>query len=411
VAIAVFLAFVLTATAHSAPLAGFWDDAKPALVDISQWLQRLIPAAPDSRTLGVPSFGGQVTIGGLWTTSNDPAPEIDRDAGDKRDLYWRATTYDAFTLTGWTTTTPQTEDRPAGEDLLAGTLDAIPATSVRAPSTFRVIPQSSLFHVVFSPTDPLSVDRDTTLHLSGADGFVQSIEVDGRVHRPGVHPDRGRRPRRVTQNRLRAAHRATRRASPPATRDPEGRMGPAATQLFNDIMATVKAGPTHTAVRHRWRRSSRSSALSPFHYETDVPRVCDQYSASLSASRPRSVGFCEHYATTMAIPSGRPASGPARRGGSCPATRSGNGQGADPDRRRPCLGRGCTSRAAGRCSTRPVPASRTPTLRQKVVPIASATPVHVRPLERRPRGTTQPPEPASARSGPASTSGGSNRPA
>ena len=34
-------------------------------------------------------------------------------------------------------------DRPAGDDLLAGTLDAIPTSSVRAPSTFRVIPQSS----------------------------------------------------------------------------------------------------------------------------------------------------------------------------------------------------------------------------------------------------------------------------
>ena len=127
VMIAVFLAFVLTATAHSAPLAGFWDDAKPALVDISQWLQRLIPAAPDSRTLGVPSFGGQVTIGGLWTTSNDPALEIDRArrrqarpllAGDHVRLLHPDRLDDDRRR--------RPTDRAAGEDLLGGTLDAIP---------------------------------------------------------------------------------------------------------------------------------------------------------------------------------------------------------------------------------------------------------------------------------------------
>jgi transglutaminase-like putative cysteine protease len=302
VGIAVFFAFVLTATAHSAPLAGFWDDAKPALVDISQWLQRLVPAAPDSRTLGVPSFGGQVTIGGLWTTSNDPALEIDRAAGDKRDLYWRATTYDAFTLTGWTTTTPQTEDRPAGEDLLAGTLDAIPASSVRAPSTFRVIPQSSLFHVVFSPTDPLSVDRDATLHLSGADGYVQSIEVGrGAYTLQASIPTVADVPGGVTQNRLRAAG----TSYPPGITArylavPKGALGPAATQLFNDIMATVKAGPTQTpfdiaqAIVNRLR-------VQPFHYETNVLRVCDKYTSIVECFAAEKQGFCEHYATTMAI--------------------------------------------------------------------------------------------------------------
>src|SRR5437762_926420 len=71
IAIAIFGSLSLTATARSAPLAGFWDDARPALVDISQWLQRIIPAAPDSRALGVPSFGQQVTIGGTWSTSNE----------------------------------------------------------------------------------------------------------------------------------------------------------------------------------------------------------------------------------------------------------------------------------------------------------------------------------------------------
>src|SRR4051812_19286826 len=105
--IAVFLALALTASARSAPLAGFWDDAKPTLIEVSQFLQRIIPAAPGSRTFGVPTFGSQVTIGGLWSTADEPALEIDRPAGDSQQLYWRATTYDTFTLQGWTTSAPK----------------------------------------------------------------------------------------------------------------------------------------------------------------------------------------------------------------------------------------------------------------------------------------------------------------
>ena len=56
---------------------------RPAvLVDVSQWLQRIIPAAPDSRSIGFPSFGQQVTIGGVWSPNDDPALVIRRKSGD-----------------------------------------------------------------------------------------------------------------------------------------------------------------------------------------------------------------------------------------------------------------------------------------------------------------------------------------
>jgi len=300
---AVFLALALTASARSAPLAGFWEDAKPALVELSQWLQRIIPAAPDNRTLGVPTFGGQVTIGGLWSTSNDPALEIDRAAGDGRDLYWRASTYDRFTLTGWTTTTPQTADRPAGQDLYAGTLEAIPSTSLRKPATFRVIPQSSLFHVVFSPIDPLSIDRNTTLNLAGDDGFVQSVGIDGKgaytvqASIPVVADVDGG----LTQNRLRAAG----TNYPPGVTSrylaiPDGAMGPEATLLYNDIMARVKAGPSQTP--YDIAQAIVTELKSPkYTYQTNVLGVCDQQISIVECFAANKRGFCEHYASTMAI--------------------------------------------------------------------------------------------------------------
>ncbi len=301
--IAVFLALALTASARSAPLAGFWEDAKPALVDISQWLQRIIPAAPDSKTIGVPAFGSQVVIGGLWSTSDEPALQIRRPAGDDRAIYWRATTYDTFTLRGWTTSIPKTDERAAGSDLLAGTLDAIPPTSARTTEPFQVTPQSSLFRVAFSPIDPVSIDRDVTLSLVGDDGFLQSIQIDGHgsyvvnAALPKIADVAGG----LTDNRLRAA----------GTNYPLGitarylsvpidAMGPAANQLYNDIIARTKAAGRTTPFDIATAIVNELHS-STYRYDTNVLGVCDRDPSIVECFAAHKVGFCEHYASTMAI--------------------------------------------------------------------------------------------------------------
>ncbi len=303
--VAIFGSLTLTATARSAPLAGFWDDARPALVEVSQWLQRIIPAAPDARSVGVPSFGQQVTIGGTWSTSDDPALQIFRTPGDDRPFYWRATTYDKFTLFGWASTDPIDTDRPAGAGILDGTLDAIPAGAARTSEQFRIVPQSNLFKVAFSPIDPLSIDHDTTLTTSGDAGFFQSIAISPRDPytvtasvQDLADVDGG-----VTQNRLRGAGRDY-----PAgivaryTGVPADAMGPAAKQLLGDIKARLKlAGGPDTpydlasAVVDELHNSSR------FQYSTNVPGVCDRDPSIVECFAAHRIGFCEHFASTMAI--------------------------------------------------------------------------------------------------------------
>ena len=302
---AVFGALTLTATAHSAPLAGFWDDARPALVEISQWLQRIIPTNPNSRNLGIPTFGQQVTIGGVWSTSNEPALEITRTKpSDDRPFYWRATAYDSFTLFGWTSTAPTGAARPAGTSLLEGTLDEIPGTSARETESFQVKPlRPGLFKVAFSPIDPLSIDRDVTLTTAGENGFLQSIGIGGRETytvtasvEALVDAAGG-----VTQNRLQAAGtdyapdivRRYTSLSPQA-------MGPQAKQLIADVVASVKAKgpvtPYDLAV----------ALVNEFHssrykYSTNIPGVCDRDQSIVECFARTKTGFCEHYATTMAI--------------------------------------------------------------------------------------------------------------
>jgi transglutaminase-like putative cysteine protease len=302
--VAIFGSLTLTATARSAPLAGFWDDARPALVEVSQWLQRIIPAAPDARSVGVPSFGQQVTIGGTWSTSDDPALQIFRTPGDDRPFYWRATTYDKFTLFGWASTDPTEAGRPAGASILDGTLAAIPAGAARTSEQFRIVPQSNLFKVAFSPIDPLSIDHDTTLTTSGDAGFFQSIAISPRDPytvtasvQDLADVDGG-----VTQNRLRGAGRDY-----PAeivaryTGVPADAMGPAAKQLLGDIKARVKQAGSDTpydlasAVVDELHNSSR------FQYSTNVPGVCDHDPSIVECFAAHRIGFCEHFASTMAI--------------------------------------------------------------------------------------------------------------
>jgi transglutaminase-like putative cysteine protease len=306
IAIAVFLAVTLTASATSAPLAGFWDDARPTLVEISQFLQRIIPPAPGSRPIGFPSFGPQVAVGGLWATASEPALEIDGVLKEDSQLYWRATTYDTFTLQGWTTTAPATTDRKADSPLLANTLDAIPSTSLRESSTFTVKPVSDVWHVAFSPNDPLSINRDVTLNLSGQDGFLQSISASGHepyeitASIPSTQDVKGG----FTQNRLRAAG----TDYPPAVTArylavPPDSMGPAAKGLLKHVLDVVKQRTKNQVTPYDVATEivDELQNKNVFTYQTNVLGVCDNSPSIVECFAQFKQGYCEHYASTMAI--------------------------------------------------------------------------------------------------------------
>ncbi len=303
--LAIFGSLALTATARSAPLAGFWDDARPLLVDVSQWLQRIIPAAPDARSVGVPSFGQQVTIGGTWSTSNDPALDIIRKPGDNRPFYWRATAYDRFTLFGWSSTDPTSEARPAGTSILDGTLDAIPDTAARTEETFRVVPQQATpFKVVFSPVDPLAIDQDTTLVTVGETGYFQSIAIAARVPYTVTTSvqELADIAGGITQNRLRAAGKEyPLEVFGRYTGVPNGAMGPAAKALLGDIKARLKAPNRDTPFDVATAIVAELQNANRFQYSTNIPGVCDRDPSIVECFASHRIGFCEHFASTMAI--------------------------------------------------------------------------------------------------------------
>jgi transglutaminase-like putative cysteine protease len=301
--VAVFFALALTVSAHSAPLARYWDDVKPWLVDVSQFLQRIVPAAPNNRSIGVPAFGAQVTIGGLWSTSDDPALEIDRDPGYGAHLYWRATAYDTFGLQGWQSSVPAQEDRAVGAPILPGTLDSIPTSAARTVKSFTVRPLNNLFHVAFSPIDPLSIDRATTLDTSGSEGYFHAIGIEGNApyRLTASIPTEADIAGGITNNRLRAAG----TAYPPGISSryltvPQGAMGPFANALLAKIQAEAKAAKRTTPFDIA--TAIVNELQSPtYRYSTNVLGVCGPDQSVVECFADHKTGYCEHYASTMTI--------------------------------------------------------------------------------------------------------------
>jgi transglutaminase-like putative cysteine protease len=253
-----------------------------------------------------PALPAVVIVDGLWAAASEPALEIDRSPGDRRPLYWRASSYDTFTLRGWTTSAPSTSGRQANQALLADTLDAIPKTSAREDDTFVVTPASDVFHVAFSPIDPVSIDRSVTLNLAGDNGFLQSISVSGRdpYKITAAIPVDGDVQGGVTQNRLRAVD----TDYPPAVLArylgvPGGAMGPAARAVLAHVLDRVKTKTNNHATPY----DVATEIVNELHdgnvyaYKTNILGLCDDSSSIVECFAQFKQGYCEHYASTMAI--------------------------------------------------------------------------------------------------------------
>ena len=207
----------------------------------------------------------------------------------------------------------------------------------------------------------------------------------------------------MTQNRLRAAgtelpagHHA------PATSPiPKDAMGPAATQLFNDIMATVKAGPTQTPFDIAQAIVAKLQLLAVPLRDERAPASATSTRASSSASPPRSRGSASTTRPRWRSSSARPTSRSRLVEGFLPGDldpatgkeeiRTGGAHawvevyfpGYGWQMFDPTGPGGLADGSAARGEGRP-----------DRLGDAGA---HVRPLEQRPRGRHQPPEPAAGR--------------
>jgi transglutaminase-like putative cysteine protease len=298
--IAVVGSLVLTASARSAPLAGAWEDVKPVLLDISAAIQRFLPAGGDNRGFGAIQFGSTAVVQTAWSTNSDLSLTIKRPTGDKRPYYWRVIAYDRADLYGWGWTGADRLQRPAGEELLAGSLDAPPAEG-GVEVSFTVTPAAYRGSYVLSPLTPVRIDRNSDVLALGEGNLFEAIEINGRepyvvtARIPLLGDDP---PGALTQNQLRVAgddYPDEILAS--YLQVPEGAIGPLAQKVLDDVLArTPEMNPFDIATTMVNELQSRR-----FDYVTNVADVdCGDRSVAECFAFSRR-GFCQQYATLMTI--------------------------------------------------------------------------------------------------------------
>jgi transglutaminase-like putative cysteine protease len=311
VAIAVLGALMLTATASSAPLRDLWSDLPSHLSGLEQVLKRIIPTGGDPRGLGGVGFGASSTTNGLFAPLDRIAFRAQLPANETRQFKWRAGTYSDYSgVATWTWGPTSGVARNAGVPLLAGTSEdptlQVGSREVKA----KIIPDAFRDRTILSPATVASVDRPATLQVIGRGQWFASIDSDSAPDGYTVTADipvLGDVPGGLTENRLRAAgsdYPSEIRAF--YTVVPDGSLGPNALALLKRVqdLAQKPDGSAATPYDLALAMQDYLRDSANFTYATDVREEsranCDGVS-SVECFATIKAGYCEYYASTMAI--------------------------------------------------------------------------------------------------------------
>jgi hypothetical protein len=303
IAAAVIGSLLLTNIASSAPLRAAWTDVGSSVIDWTRTIQRFLPTSQSGRSIG-PSFGQTALISGAWITNNDPFLTMEISTTETEAPYLAAAIYRTFDRTGWRRDDPPRTPRAAGEDVLAGTADELIPQGRRELQVKVTL--VSPRRTVFTPTMPLSVDQETGVMLVGEGGFFEGLErsssdtpytVTALV--PAPEADGG-----PTEARLRLAgtdypEEVLRLYGPDTVADDV--LGEASQALLSEIR--TRAGPQATPFDLAEMTKDILRDPTRFEYVTNVQdrlAECTDMSVVECFARIKR-GYCEYYATTMAI--------------------------------------------------------------------------------------------------------------
>jgi transglutaminase-like putative cysteine protease len=301
---AVLGSLTLTATASSAPLQGAWRGFEGWLIEFSQGVQRFLPIGGASRPIGSIAFGEQAGISGAWNPDNTPALRIALPRGERQKLYWRVWTYDLLSPRAYASSPTVGAGRAADEPLVAGLADDPGALFGRRQIEFQVEPLDHPSRFAVSPDVPVAIDRAGQLLLLGETGRLAAIDV-------GLNPGPYRitasipligddeDPNGQTAGNLLAANEDYPADIRARYLDPGMTLGPDALQLLEEVRDRSQGSdPYHMAVA--MERHLRSDS---FTYDNDVQAELAQCGnlniVDCFAITRR--GYCQYYATTMAV--------------------------------------------------------------------------------------------------------------
>jgi len=311
IAVTVLSALLLTNIARSAPLEGTWDGMSGTFIDVSRSISKYLPAGGNTKGFGSDFDPRATAIRGKWTPNHGIEAVVAVPPDAPRDLYWRATSYDEYVGNGWQASDAvRSEQVASGQPLLGGTLDSQLLASTQG-FRFTVQPMQNTGKTVLAPGTPTTLDKDADVTLIGPTGSVSAVER--REGGPYTITTQLRLPGNKTGQLNGAALSAAGTDYPKEITDlylqippdamPAG--GWAATLLKQFVAdAPDPDNPYKFAeyLREQFVKLPRDGGL--FTYQTDVSDLgvsaCKDIS-TVECFAHYKRGFCQWYATTMAI--------------------------------------------------------------------------------------------------------------
>ncbi len=294
-------ALLLTGVASSAPLAGAWSDAETWLIETGRGLQRYFPFVQSVRGPTVVDFGPVVPVTGRWVTDPEIALSVEVSPGDRRRYYWRVATYDRFVGNGWSQTVAERRSVEADGPLLEGSLEAPPGDGSLEVSV-AVRPAAYRGRHLLAPGSPVGVDRPAVVVFTEGGSSIADVELDrGGVPytvRALVRAIGDETPRGLTANRLRAAGQAYPRAiAERYLQVPPGAIGPEAQALLDRVRGSLRADTPYDLAA-----ALVETLHGPdFTYDADVSDIDCGGRSVVECFATFRRGYCQYYATTMAI--------------------------------------------------------------------------------------------------------------
>lgn len=298
IVVAVLGSLLLTNVASSAPLASVWTDMGGRVIEWSQFLQRYLPETSTGRSIG-PGFGDSASIGRTWTTNSEVALTWEAPTTEQARPYIAAVVYSDFDGYDWSIGDSLELDRATDDDLLAETADAT-ALDGRREMVLTITPALSR-SIVYVAGVPARIGQPVTVQVTDDDRFLSRVtrSTSNAPYTVTVLVSDTEINGGVTENRLRVA----------GTEYPEAviaRYGPetvpdtvfttAEARALVDAFAVAGANPYDIA----------SAMVTAFHsnrfeYDTNISDLdCDDLSVVDCFAVYRR-GFCEYYASTMAM--------------------------------------------------------------------------------------------------------------
>lgn len=291
------LAWVLTTVAVAAPLTGVWSNLDGLWSDVRNQFEGAFGglAGTDSRIQGT-SFGSSFSVRGSWTSRDDPVMTV----GSRRGYYMRTVTYDVYTGHGWSSSEGSNRRVSAGDRIFPGYTPERPL----APTAFEI------------ETVTVEVQRNVGRNIF-TPGYPTTAFAPLVVHEPRGLPLLG-----ALQSAVVLQEGKGYQITAAISTANEAMLVGAGTDYPPEIVATYTgtAGVTQRTADEARRVVNAAGATDPYHEAralADYLRIDPRFTYATEAALPSDpnrdlvdfflfdpdgqVGYCEYFATTMAV--------------------------------------------------------------------------------------------------------------